>query len=130
MDTGLKETRTTGFAYIVINLETYVCTGVRPNKSENDPGPISSAFAAEGAPGCMGVVRQKPSFAGEGAASPHPGDPGRSPVQVMPGSGQEPTRVGSCRYSACTAGGASGGKSVDGPKPSDAGEGSAAPLSW
>ena len=69
-------------------------------------------------PCCKGVDGLKPSDAGEGAASPR---------WVKLGSGQEPTRVGSCPDSASAAEAAPGGKGVAGPKPSDAGEGAAPP---
>ena len=69
-----------------------------------------SACVFEGALDCKGVAGPKPSDAWEGAASPH---------RAKPGSGREPTRVGSA------AGGALGCMGVAGSKPSDAGEGAA-----
>ena len=89
-------------------------SGSEPTQAGSCP---SSAFAAEGAPGCMGVVRQKPSFSGEGAASPH-----QVEARFRLCLDQARSPHGSCRYSACAAGGASGGKSVDGPKPPPPGE--------
>ena len=70
------------------------------------------ACASEGAPGCMGVAGQKPSDAGEGAAST--------------GLGLEPIRVGSGL--ACAAVGAPGCKGIARQELRDAGEGAAPPA--
>ena len=103
-----------------------------------------SASVAEGAPGCKVISGPKPSDAGEGAACPHRAKPGsgREPTRVGSDSGtrgsslsppsearsgRERTRVGSGPDSACAAEGAPGGKGVAGPKPSDAGKGAACP---
>ena len=77
-----------------------------------------AAFTAEGAQCCMGVARRKPSDAGESAASPY---------RATPGSGREPTRMGSCPSSAYAAEGAPGCIDVVRQMPSYAGEGAASP---
>ena len=65
-----------------------------------------------------GVAVQGPSDAEEGPASPH---------RAKPGSGREPTRVGSGPDSACVAEGAPGGESVVRQGLRDAGKGTAPP---
>ena len=78
-----------------------------------------SACAAEGAPGCKGVARPKPSIAGGGCSL--------SPREALVGQGAHPG--GSCPDSAFTAEGAQYCMGVARPKSSDAGESAASP-SW
>ena len=89
----------------------------QPLPTGRSPGRVGSPlgwYASGGAQCCMGVAWLKPGD--EGWAQP-------LSIRARPGSGQEPTRVGSGPGSACAAEGAPDCMGVAWPKPTDSGEG-------